>query len=150
MNSKIKFKGKVITHLAYPIVLGMLMLLVGIYEYTNNMTIGLILMAASATLIIVTIVMYFFHKPVIMHDLINFAVDYAKIQKELLRDLAVPYGLVDVEGNMLWINKELEAIIQCDEVKGKNINEIFSQLSADDFKTVEDSKELNISYQDRA
>lgn len=149
MNSKIKFKGKVIIHLAYPIILGMLMLLVGIYEYTNNMTIGLVIIVASAVEIIATIVMYFFHKPVVMRDLINFAVDYAKIQKELLRDLALPYGLVDVEGNMLWANKELEGIIDSDEIKEKNINEIFEQLSAEDFKSVEDNKELNISYKDR-
>ena len=150
MNSKIKFKGKVITHLAYPIVLGVLMLLVGIYEYTNNATVGIILMVASVALIIAAIVMYFFHKPVIMHDLINFAVDYAKIQKELLRDLAVPYGLVDVDGNMLWINKELEVIIESNEINGKNINDIFAQLSSEDFKDVEDNKELNITYKDRA
>ena len=150
MNSKIKFKGKVIIHLAYPIILGMLMLLIGIYEYTNNMTTGIILMVASAVLIVATLVMYFIHKPVVMHDLINFAVDYAKIQKELLQDLALPYGLIDLEGNMLWINREFEGIIECEDIKGKNINEIFEQLSADDLKSIEDDKELDIAYKDRA
>ena len=150
MNSKIKFKGKVILHLAYPIILGMLMLLVGIYEYTKNMTAGLVIIVGSAVLVIIAIVMYFLHKPVVMNDLISFAVDYAKIQKELLRDLALPYGLVDEEGNMLWANKELEGVIESDEIKGKNINEIFEQLSADDFKNVEDNKEINITYKDRA
>ena len=91
MNSKLKFKGKLITHLIYPVVLGFVMLGIGIYEYTNNMTAGLVIISLSAIYIIAALIMYFVHKPVIMRDLIEFAVDYAQVQKELLNDLAVPY-----------------------------------------------------------
>ena len=84
MNSKFKFRGKVITHLIYPIILGFIVMGVGIYEYFDNMTVGLVMVGTSAIYVIVALVMYFWHKPVVMHDLINFAVDYAKVQKELL------------------------------------------------------------------
>ena len=36
MNSKFKFRGKVITHLIYPIILGFIVMGVGIYEYFDN------------------------------------------------------------------------------------------------------------------
>ena len=150
MNSKFKFRGKVITHLIYPIILGFIVMGVGIYEYFDNMTVGLVMVGTSAIYVIVALVMYFWHKPVVMHDLINFAVDYAKVQKELLRELALPYGLIDVDGNLLWLNKELEAIVGCDEVKGRNISDIFPQLTSYDFKLEEDSKEFDISYNERS
>lgn len=149
MNSKLKFKGKLVTHLIYPIVLGMLILGAGIYQYIYNMTIGLALIIAAAVFIVVSLIMYMVHKPVIMRDLIEFAVDYAQVQKELLRDLAIPYGLVDVEGNLLWINRELEQILESETIKGKNICEIFSEINAADFKLEEDAKHINASFKDR-
>lgn len=149
MNSKLKFKGKLITHLIYPIILGMFVLGIGVYEYLGNMTAGLIMIILSAVYIVAALIMYFVHKPVIMHDLIEFAVDYAQVQKELLQDLAIPYGLLDVEGSLLWVNRELEQLIGSGTAKGKNICEIFEQLYADDFKLEDDSKHLNIKYKDR-
>lgn len=92
MNSKLKFKGKLITHLIYPVVLGLLCLFAGVYVYIQDMTAGLIIIIAAAVLTIASLIMYFVHKPVVMRDLIEFSVDYAQVQKELLRDLAVPYG----------------------------------------------------------
>ena len=38
MNSKIKLKGKMLTHLLYPIVLGLMAVCVGVYVYVHNMT----------------------------------------------------------------------------------------------------------------
>lgn len=149
MNSKLKFKGKLITHLIYPVVLGFVMLGIGIYEYTNNMTAGLVIISLSAIYIIAALIMYFVHKPVIMRDLIEFAVDYAQVQKELLNDLAVPYGLIDAEGNFLWINREMEQVIQSDNAKGKNVCEIFDDIYVDDFKLEDEAKHLNIEYKDR-
>jgi len=111
MNSRLKFKGKIITHLIYPMVLGILCLVAGIYVYTIDMTPGLVIVVSSGVYTVGTAIMYFIHKPVVMRDLIEFAVDYAQVQKGLLRDLAVPYGLVDTDGNLLWTNKEIEVVL---------------------------------------
>lgn len=150
MNSKIKLKGKMLTHLLYPIVLGLMAVCVGVYVYVHNMIAGLIIIGAGAVYVVVALVMYFFHKPVVMHDLINFAVDYAKVQKVLLRDLAIPYGLMDIDGNILWLNKEMEALFDGRDVKGQNVSGIFAELTVEDFVSSEERKEFETIYNDRA
>lgn len=150
MNSKIKLKGKMLTHLLYPIVLGLMAVCVGVYVYVHNMTAGLIIIGAGAVYVVVALVMYFFHKPVVMHDLINFAVDYAKVQKVLLRDLAIPYGLMDIDGNILWLNKEMETLFDDRDVKGQNVSGIFAELTVEDFVSSEERKEFETIYNDRA
>ena len=150
MNSKIKLKGKMLTHLLYPIVLGLMAVCVGVYVYVHNMTAGLIIIGAGAVYVVVALVMYFFHKPVVMHDLINFAVDYAKVQKVLLRDLAIPYGLMDIDGNILWLNKEMEVLFDGRDVKGQNVSGIFAELTVEDFVSSEERKEFETIYNDRA
>ena len=149
MNSRFKLKGKMLTHLLYPVILGLILVAVGIYEYVHNMTAGLVIIVAGAIYVIVTMIMYFWHKPVVMRDLINFAVDYAKVQKILLRDLAIPYGLMDVDGNVLWLNKELENLFDSADVKGQNISEVFTDLTVADFMTTDDSKEFAMSYKEK-
>ena len=138
-----------LTHLLYPLLLGFFITGLGIYEYIHNMAAGLVLIIAGAVYVIVSMIMYFVHKPVVMRDLINFAVDYAKVQKVLLRDLAIPYGLMDVDGNILWINKELDILFDSSDVKGQNISEIFTELTVADFMAEEESKEFVMSYKDR-
>ena len=139
-----------LTHLLYPIVLGLMAVCVGVYVYVHNMTAGLIIIGAGAVYVVVALVMYFFHKPVVMHDLINFAVDYAKVQKVLLRDLAIPYGLMDIDGNILWLNKEMEVLFDGRDVKGQNVSGIFAELTVEDFVSSEERKEFETIYNDRA
>ncbi len=149
MNSKLKFKGKIITHLIYPMILGVLCLIAGLYVYTVNMTAGLILIISAGIFIITTLVMYFVHKPIVMRDLIEFSVDYAQVQKGLLRDLAVPYGLVDTEGNLLWTNKEIEIVLGSEVSRQRNVCDIFSEITIDTLKLEEGSRECHIKYNNR-
>ncbi|MBQ2744906.1 MAG: DHH family phosphoesterase [Lachnospiraceae bacterium] len=149
MNSKLKFKGKMITHLIYPVILGLMVLGIGVYEYLSNMTAGLIIIIASAILTIASLIMYLVHKPVVMRDLIEFAVDYAQVQKELLRDLAIPYGLIDTEGNLLWTNKEIEMVFGQEVSRQKNVCDLFEEISLEELKLEEESKEFHIRHNDR-
>lgn len=150
MNGKFKLKGKMLTHLLYPVILGLMAVCIGVYVYVHNMTAGLVIIGAGAVYVLVALIMYFLHKPVVMHDLINFAVDYAKVQKVLLRDLAIPYGLMDIDGNILWLNKELEALFEGRDVKGQNVSEIFTERTVEDFVSSEERKEFEMNYHDRA
>lgn len=131
MNTKFKFKGKIITHLLFPILIGVAMMISGISIYFTDATYGIIIITASVLLIALCLVMYFVNKPLVMRDLVSFAMDYAQIQKELLHDLALPYGLCDPEGAILWSNKELKNIVGEDTIKSKKISDIFKEVTRD-------------------
>ncbi len=149
MNTKLKIKGKIITHLLYPGIVALLMLGIGIYEYTRNMTAGIILIAASVIGIAVTVILYFLHNPVVMRDLLEFSVNYAQVQKELLRELTVPYSLVDTEGNILWTNKAIDVILGEDANRQRKVFEIFPELTADALVLEDEIKSVSIRYADR-
>lgn len=131
MNTEFKFKGKIITHLLFPILIGVAMMISGVSFYFTDATYGIIIITASVVLIALCLVMYFVNKPLVMRDLISFAMDYAQIQKELLHDLALPYGLCDPEGAILWSNKELKNIVGEDIIKSKKISDIFKEVTRD-------------------
>lgn len=150
MNTKFKFKGKIITHLLFPIVIAMAMLISGISIYFSDATYGIIVIVSSLILIILCSIMYFVNKPLGMRDLVSFAMDYAQIQKELLHDLALPYGLCDPKGSILWSNKELKAIVGEDTLKSKKVGDIFTEVTKDIMDMTEDNaKVVSIKYEGR-
>lgn len=120
MNSRLKIKGKILTHLLYPLILAVISLIAGIVIVVHKNITGIVLVGLSLIYIAVVLVMYFINKPVVLNELIKFAVNYAQVQKELLKDLAVPYGLIDITGNILWDNYELQMLLS-DSGRGKNI-----------------------------
>ena len=111
MNTKLKFKGRLLTHILFPFLSGIVLLAFGVLMYFTDETVGVVLMSAAVIMIAVTLIMIFVNKPLVMRDLVGFAMDYAQIQKELLHDFALPYGLCDLEGTILWSNKGLREII---------------------------------------
>lgn len=149
MNTKLKFKGKVISHLLFPLVLGIFLILIGITIYFTDKPLGISLMVAAVVYITVSLVIFFVNKPIIMQDLVDFAMDYAQIQKELLHDLALPYGLCDFDGNILWSNKSLKEIIGEDSIRSKKLFDIFQEITKEKLSLdgEEGTKDIDIIYE---
>ena len=149
MNTKLKFKGKLITHLIFPGIVSALTLVAGGLMYIHDDKLGIGIMSISAILLLLVVCMFFFNKPIVMRDLVGFAMDYAQIQKELLHDLAVPYGLCDLEGNVLWCNKELKDLVPEDTLEYKTLTEIFKDVDETYLTMEEDNKSTEIVYNGR-
>ena len=151
MNTKLKFKGRLLTHILFPFLSGIVLLAFGVLMYFTDETVGVVLMSASVIMIVVTLIMTFVNKPLVMRDLVGFAMDYAQIQKELLHDFALPYGLCDLEGTILWSNNGLREVIEADILNNKKLSEIFAELSKVTLAMdkEETAKAIDIFYNDR-
>jgi len=57
-------------------------------------------------------IIYFKRKPNIMSDLVAFTFAHGSVQNELIKELTVPYILVNLKGRILWSNQAF-----CDVVK---------------------------------
>lgn len=151
MNTKLKFKGKLMTYLIFPMIIGAVMLVTGLIVNTQNQTGGLIIILLSAMYITVSLVVFFVYKPIIMRDIIGFAMDYAQIQKELLHDLAIPYGLCDVDGKILWSNKELNLIVDENTQVNVPIFDVFKEVAKDaivfDDENADKANEVYVNYE---
>lgn len=149
MNTKLKIKGKIITHLIYPSAICLLVQAIGIYEYTRNATAGIILMSVAMIGLGGSLIMYFIHKPVVMKDLVEFSMNYAQVQKELLRELTVPYSLVDIDGNILWNNTAMEHMLGDEPFKQRKIMDIFTEINNKTLVLGEEIREIELVYGDR-
>jgi c-di-AMP phosphodiesterase-like protein len=79
----------------------------------------------------VTLSLYFYNKPLIMHELISFATEYGQIQRKLLRELELPYALLDDAGKIVWTNIAFENVIHQPKGCKKSITGLFPTLTRD-------------------
>ncbi len=140
-----KIKGRLRTYLKFTIYLGVLLIVVDIAAFFVNRTAGWMLAAFSAIYIGVTLFLYFYNKPLIMNELVSFATEYGQIQKKLLRELDVPYALLDEDGRIMWTNKAFEHAIQQPKGISKVITGVFPEVTPDKLPGVDGAEESECS-----
>lgn len=74
---------------------------------------------ASCICLFFSIALYFYRKPLLLKELVNFSMEHAQVQNQLLRALPMPYAIIDEAGKILWINYAFQREIG--KEKNKNL-----------------------------
>ena len=147
MGKQVKLKGRlrVLMQIAY--ILGALLVVIDAMIYTIDVRAGLILSASLVVYFLVNILIFTYNKPAIMNDMISFATQYGQVQRTLLRNLELPYALLDDQGKVVWTNQAFEDITQKEKGYKKNITTLFPALTKDKLPTESDYAEMPIVFQ---
>ena len=148
MRNDMEGKGRLKWYLRWPIILN---IIVGI------MTLGVVLIDHKAgglmgvfflVHLIFSIVVSFYSKPAIMEELINFGLQYGQIQKKLLHELEIPYGVLDSSGKMMWENDALTKLVGNVTVH-RNIQSIFPSVNLKKILEMEEKCCVEITHEER-
>jgi c-di-AMP phosphodiesterase-like protein len=131
MKKRIKLKGRIKTYIQFSIYLGFLLCAVDAAAYMIDYRSGLLITGFLIFYFAITLTLYFYNKPVIMNELISFATEYGQIQRKLLRDLDIPYALLDDGGKVIWTNIAFENVIHQPKGYSKSITALFPTITRD-------------------
>ena len=148
MKKRIKIKGRLRSYLQSSIIMGIMLAVVNLVIYLMDYRSGLLLTGALLIYFVVIFIMMFYNKPVIMNELISFATQYGQIQKRLLREMEIPYALLDEAGKVVWTNKAFETVIHKEKGYCKSITSVFPTLTKDRFPDEEEEAELELEFED--
>ena len=81
-----------------------------------------------------------------MNELISFATQYGQVQKVLLRELELPYAILDDTGKIVWTNEAFEKIVHKEKGYKKSITSLFPSVTRERLPEDQDMVELDISY----
>ncbi|HKM03262.1 MAG TPA: DHH family phosphoesterase [Lachnospiraceae bacterium] len=147
MNGKIKIKGRLRTYLQASLFLGVLLVMINIWILTIDIAAGLILAGFAVFYFLIICVLLFYNKPIIMNELISFATQYGQIQRRLLRDLELPYVLLDDSGKVIWTNRAFEIATHKEKGYKKSITLLFPQLTKDKLPGELDETESDFEFE---
>ncbi|MBQ9984100.1 MAG: DHH family phosphoesterase [Lachnospiraceae bacterium] len=98
--------------------------------YGMDTTSGIIVSGFLLLYIVVFSIIYYKRRPNIMSDLVAFSFAHGSVQTELIKELAVPYTLVNLKGRVLWCNKAFYNVVKSDaQHMRKHIQHIFTDIT---------------------
>ncbi len=111
MKDGTKVKGQIKSYLAWPLLLSIIVIAGNIAIVFSNPVSAVILLPFSMSYVLIAGGLYYYRKRLLTKGLIEFAIEYAQIQKKLLDNVEIPYALVDESGQVIWNNKELSKLL---------------------------------------
>ena len=131
MKKRIKLKGRIKTYIQFSIYLGILMIAIDAAMFLIDLRAGALLSGFCVLYFAITLSRYFYNKPIIMNELISFATEYGQIQRKLLRDMDLPYALLDDSGKVIWTNIAFETVVHQPKGYNKSITSLFPTITRD-------------------
>ena len=131
MKKRIKLKGRIKFFTNFSFYLGALLAAVDLAIFIMDVRAGLLLLGFIIFYFGVSIALYFYNKPVIMNELVIFATEYGQIQRKLLRELDIPYALLDDDGRVIWTNAAFESVVHQPKGFNKSITALFPTITRD-------------------
>lgn len=148
MKSKVKLKGSLKSYLRWPITLTVLLVFMDISMFCVDKEAGIIMLGYVFLYGIIAILIFVYKSSKISSDLIDFASNYGQVQKRLIKEMVLPYGVLDSEGHLLWGNDEFMSIIEYESAARRNISNVLPGISSEVFPEDAQDEEVNITYND--
>ena len=149
MKKRVKLKGRLKIYMQISMYLGLLLLLVDIGIYFLDTRAGFLLTCFLVFYFAMILYLMLYNRPIIINELVSFATQYGQIQKELLRELSVPYSLLDEDGKIIWYNHAFARAIHNEKAQRRSVTSFFSSVTRDRLPSVEEGvAAFEISYEE--
>lgn len=148
MNAKKKITGQIGAYLQWPMLLSALIIIMNVVVGAIDITAGLAMFGFTILYLIIAVFLYSYKRRGIMTGLIEFSADYAFVQRKLLKDLHIPYAIVDEEGQILWMNTQFIRTIKGEKGKIKTISAMFPDITKEYLSELEESASVHSTFGD--
>lgn len=127
---KAAYSGRLKSYLEWPLLLAVLLAIMSGVVLFIDKTAGLVVCAFALIYLILVVIFLFMYKSRVMKDLVSFASEYGQVQKQMLDEFLIPYGLLDVDGKIIWMNQQMRILFEKGNRYHKNISNIIPEINA--------------------
>lgn len=148
-KNNVRMRKRLRAYLYLPVMLTPLLLMINIPVYMQSVKSGFVVSGFVLLYFLITLVVYLRNKPLLIEELVNFATQYATVQKQLLNEFEIPYALLDFHGKILWVNKRFTEITGKSKNYHKSITTIFPMLTKELLQRGEAAEAMKLSLGER-
>lgn len=145
MKEHIKVNGQLGIYLAWPILLSLFFISGNAAVFLADGMAALVLLPFTLCYLVIAVWIYFYRRKRMLGGLVEFSAEYAWIQKQFLREMALPYALADEDGHILWMNQAFQDVL--DETRGgkRSLLAMFPEIKKEDLSTDNETKSVHAS-----
>ncbi|HKL80292.1 MAG TPA: DHH family phosphoesterase [Mobilitalea sp.] len=149
MGKRIRLSGSLRGYLLWPVLLTGFLLCANLSVYVINKDAGMVLSAFVLAYFVMAISLFYLKRHKIASEFVRYAMDYGQVQKRLLKEMVLPYAILDIEGRMQWGNNEFMDIIQEKKVARHSISNIFPEITEDTLPKSEGDEVMHVIFNSR-
>lgn len=144
-NQKVKLKGRFQSYLIWPLIMLILFAVMDGFIFMFSIKAGFVALAASLVYAVCMFALYYTVRREVALELVNFALDYGQVQKTLLEELKVPYGVLDEHGRFLWVNHQLKELTGTSPIM-KSVDHFFKEIDCEHLPKDDEKVIVNVKY----
>ena len=149
MKNKIKLKGRLKSTMRWPLLLTIWLVIMNGVIYQVDLQAGMAVTSFVVVYFLVVLSAYLYYRQQLASDLVNFATQYATVQKQLLYELDIPYALLDRDGKLLWVNNKFMNITGKNKNYHKSITALFPSITRELLQREGAHTDVTIRLRDR-
>lgn len=143
-----KKRSRLIQFLNWPIYIAVLMAAAnGILAFLDQKAAATML-AVTLGAAFLTVILQWYQRTRVYQDVLDITNDNTLIQHEILKELPIPYGMLDQEGRILWGNDRLQDLFNIPKNSGRQLWDIVPEFKKKDFPLRQDLYHLHIKIGD--
>ncbi len=146
---KAKYSGRLRPYLAWPTITAVLFCILSFIICFMDLKAGIVAVIFTLCYIAVVIVLVFAYKPKVMTDLVSFAAQYGQVQKQMLDEFSIPYGVLDTDGKIIWMNQHMRMMLEKSNRYHKSITNLIPEITIDKFPESREPVSFEFSMNDR-
>ncbi|MBR0091689.1 MAG: DHH family phosphoesterase [Lachnospiraceae bacterium] len=150
LTKEFKLKGRVRFLPMVFLLLGALLIVVDVFLFTGfGFSAGLPVAIFALIYFLVLLLVLLSLRSLVLSEMVSFAAEYGQVQRILLRELDIPYAVLDAEGVILWCNTALERLTETKKDAREALVSLFPEITAQIFPVSEgEDVELPVRYKD--
>ncbi len=145
---KVKFKGQLRTYMAWPLLLTIPLIACNAVVYYLDRKAGYVVSAGIVVYLVIALILYFTNKHAVINDMVSFATQYGQVQRQLLRDLEIPYALLDEDGRIIWTNEAFETAFHIKRGYRKTIMSLLPDVHKESLPGLESETEMMTRHEE--
>lgn len=149
MGRKLRLSSSLKAYLLWPVYLTVLLLVMNLVIYVINKRAGYVMTGFIIVYFLIALFIFYLKRHQIATELVRYAMDFAQVQKRLLKEMAIPYALLDVDARLQWGNNEFMDLIQGKKAIGHAISGIIPTITEEVLPRAEVDEVIHITLNNR-
>jgi c-di-AMP phosphodiesterase-like protein len=149
MGKKLRLNSSLKAYLLWPLYLTVLLLIMNLVIYVINNKAGYVMSGFIVVYFLFALSVFYLKKHQIATELVRYAMDFAQVQKRLLKEMAIPYALLDIDARLQWGNNEFMDLIQGKKAIGHSITGILPDITVDILPKAEIDEVVHITLNNK-
>ncbi|MCR4595960.1 MAG: DHH family phosphoesterase [Lachnospiraceae bacterium] len=139
-NSNLKYKGGIKRFFLMLYILAAVLVIINVAIAFIDKKAALVLLIFTIIYIATVIYTVVRNQSILLNEMVSFATQYGQVQRRLLRDLKLPYALLDESGRVVWTNDAFKEAFSVDRDFKKSLSSLFPTVKNEDMPTGEDDE----------